>query len=891
MSRSRVDDFRALAASSIADASAAVERALVDDGSDPDLLYLLAELRARSGRALEALDLIERAEREFRRRGNGWDAERCEIGRITVLDDLGRHEDALLAATRQVERLADVEGEPDLGDLAVRARSNRGLCLETAGRYVEALDEYDVAIIEATRLDDLLLIARLKNNRSNVFDLLGRSQAALDDLRAASNVIADHGDRKDQVKIAANIGAVLCRRGEFDQGLEWFDRAERLVEAGTEDECGIWVETGDALVALGAVEEAALRFEAALDVLSAAPMSWLEGRAWMGLGSTAVMLGDDEAARRAFRSAHDSFQASDNHPWRVWALLELVRLESRAPVSRSLAVEQARRALALTDPGQWPLQAALALMCLADLCDADEVERHLRDALRISSRLALPPLTQRIEQRLGAHLLARARPSDAAVHVHAAVSAAETMRGRLHNFTLLRTLPVETAQAYDDLVELHLQRGLVAEAFAATDAARSRSLRDMGLDLRSDRHRDQRVAGLEAELHGVYDRLMGLDEPLTTELRRQLDDRARVLEAELDRAEFDIAPTASSGGAHAEPTAQGAEGIEVVYRMRAEEVGLFVHYDGAVEWFPSIASQRVVADELARLHADGRRARALVAAGVALPGALLDASAARLDRLGDMLLGPAAELLGQAGSRADDAPLLTVVPSGPLHGLPFHALGLNGRSVIDLATVVIAPSLSIRQQCQARQPSDGADLLVGVADAGVPGVIEEIGRLRAVLPRAQVLVDADATLQAVSDHSHGARLVHLATHGMFRSAAPLRSAVRLSDGWLTARRVSGLNLSGALVVLSACDTGRTFAAHGDELLGLQYGFIAAGARTIVMSLWPADDEITVGLMTTFHRAIADGRQHAAAMREAQLEIRSRNPHVWWWAPFVVCGAP
>jgi tetratricopeptide (TPR) repeat protein len=891
MGESRLDDFRTLAATSIAAASAAVERALVDDGLDPDLLYLLAELRARSGRSLEALDLIERAEREFQHRGNAWDAERCEIGRITVLDDLGRHEDALAAATRQVERLAGLAGAPELGDLAIRARSNRGLCLETAGRYTEALDEYDEAIVEATRLDDVLLIARLKSNRSNVLDLLGRSQLALDDLRAASTVLTDHGDRKDQVKIAANIGAVLCRRGEFDQGLEWFDRAERLVEPGTEDECGIWVETGDALLALGAAEEAARRFEDALEVMSSAPMSWLEGRAWMGLGSTAVLLGDGEAARRALRAAHDSFEASDNHPWRVWALLELVRLESRAPVSRSLAVEQARRAFAMTDPGQWPLQAALALVSLADLCDDDEVECHLRDALRISSRLALPPLTHRIEQRLGAHLLARDRADDAAVHVLKAVSAAETMRGRLHNFTLLRTLPMETAQAYDDLVELHLRRGRVAEAFAATDAARSRSLRDMGLDLRSDRHLDPRVAGLEGELHGVYDRLMGLHEPLTAELRGQLDDRARTLEAELDRAEFDIGPTLSRVATHAEPSARSAGGVEVVYRMRAEEIGLFVHHDGDVKWFPNIASQRVVADELTRLHADGRRARAITAAGLPLPDALVEASAARLDRLGDMLLGPAAGLLGGTESHGDDVPPLTVVPAGPLNGIPFHALGLNGRSVIDLATVVTAPSLSIHQQCLATEPSHGADLLVGVSEGGVPGVIEEIGRLRTVLPDAHVLADADATLQAVSDRSQGAGLLHLATHGMFRSAAPLRSGLRLSDGWLTARRVSGFDLSGALVVLSACDTAKTSPAHGDEFLGLQYGFIAAGARTVVQSLWPADDEITVELMTMFHLAIADGRQPATALRAAQLEIRSRRPHVWWWGPFVACGAP
>jgi CHAT domain-containing protein len=114
--------------------------------------------------------------------------------------------------------------------------------------------------------------------------------------------------------------------------------------------------------------------------------------------------------------------------------------------------------------------------------------------------------------------------------------------------------------------------------------------------------------------------------------------------------------------------------------------------------------------------------------------------------------------------------------------------------------------------------------------------------------------------------------------------------VRLADGWLTAERAAALPLEGALVVLSACDTGRSVVAAGDEVLGLQRGFFAAGASSVVMSLWPARDDATVGLMARFHSARQAGRRPAAALREAQLAVRAHHPHPWWWAAFVISGA-
>lgn len=153
-----------------------------------------------------------------------------------------------------------------------------------------------------------------------------------------------------------------------------------------------------------------------------------------------------------------------------------------------------------------------------------------------------------------------------------------------------------------------------------------------------------------------------------------------------------------------------------------------------------------------------------------------------------------------------------------------------------------------------------------------------------------VLVDGAATIEAVSAAAGTARCLHLATHGLFRVGSPLQSGVRLADGWLTAERAARLDLHGALVVLSACDTGRSLVLAGDELIGLQRGFLLAGASAVVMSLWPARDDVSVVLMSQFHRHLATGLSPSASLRAAQLAARQAYPHPWWWAPHLVTGA-
>jgi CHAT domain-containing protein/Tfp pilus assembly protein PilF len=197
------------------------------------------------------------------------------------------------------------------------------------------------------------------------------------------------------------------------------------------------------------------------------------------------------------------------------------------------------------------------------------------------------------------------------------------------------------------------------------------------------------------------------------------------------------------------------------------------------------------------------------------------------------------------------------------------------------------------------------------------------------------LTGAAASESAFKAEAAGRRVLHLATHGFFlggRCASGLDSpAASMSaggsakiarenplllsglilaganrrndagqdqeDGVLTAEEVAALNLSDVeWAVLSGCDTGAGEVRAGEGVFGLRRAFQVAGARTVIMSLWPVEDQTTRQWMTTLYEGrLMKKLGTAEAVREANLAVlRQRRAkrlglHPFYWAAFVAAG--
>jgi CHAT domain-containing protein len=115
------------------------------------------------------------------------------------------------------------------------------------------------------------------------------------------------------------------------------------------------------------------------------------------------------------------------------------------------------------------------------------------------------------------------------------------------------------------------------------------------------------------------------------------------------------------------------------------------------------------------------------------------------------------------------------------------------------------------------------------------------------------------------------------------------SSFKLADGYLTALDLFSMVCETNLVALSGCKSGVGKVTGSDDLLGLMRGFLYAGARSLMVSLWNVSDESTTLLMKEFYNAWGSGATRVNALQTAMTNVRRVYPNPFYWAPFILVG--
>jgi CHAT domain-containing protein len=260
-----------------------------------------------------------------------------------------------------------------------------------------------------------------------------------------------------------------------------------------------------------------------------------------------------------------------------------------------------------------------------------------------------------------------------------------------------------------------------------------------------------------------------------------------------------------------------------------------------------------------------------------------------------LLIEPIADLLPEN----PEQPVI-FIPQGELFLVPFPALqSPDGKFLVERHTLQVAPSIQTlglkeSSQISATEPA----LIVGNPSPmpesfqPLPGAETEAKNIAEIL-QTPLLSGREATETTVTQQMADAKLIHLATHGLFDDQQGLQSSLALAStpeesGFLTAEEILDLKLDADLVVLSACNTGRG-KITGDGVIGLSRSFLLAGASSTLVSLWYIPDESTADLMAQFYRNLQDNPNKAQSLRQAMITLMKQDPHPRNWAGFILVG--
>jgi CHAT domain-containing protein len=694
----------------------------------------------------------------------------------------------------------------------------------------------------------------------------GRPREAFAAGERGAHLARERGDAGHEASCEQVMGDALRLEGRFAAAAEHYENALRLSrDAGDANgELGAMLNLGRQSLELENAEAARPPLERALVLADSLGDTYSKGRALGNLAIAASLAGDSTRARALALEAVSIGTALGDSAMvhaSVVTLGDLLR--DRRDYAAALPwFVRARGSTPASDVEQTIADELNLGATLSELGRLDEAEAHLELALQLATQAGASEEVWKAMLDLGDVAERRREFPRALSWDRGAVSLIDTLRTRQGEERASIVLLSRRLFAYEALIHLlgklapqYPDSNYDAEAFSWAERTRARALLDL---LAAQGHPSAPLAPANLE-----------------SARAALPNRRTAL------LEYSLGDSSSS---------------------------LWVVTPGA--WkrlsLPPRAALTVRAEAMRRALADPEAAesRAARAASRALYHQLIE---------------PALPWLGNIDE-------LVIAADGALARVPFEALltadikegasAAKGAYLVEHFAISYTPSaaaMSMRGASSSAallalgNPAFGALPPPGMKRAldPLPGTAAELAAIRGAAGKRPLTVlearNATAARLIALPELEKAMVIHLATHGIADDAAPERCGLWFAAAsdttppeFLGVRDILALKLDAALVTLSACETGLGRLERGEGVMGLSRAFLAAGARSTIVSLWSVNDRSSAELMKRFYAPLLSGhatrtRALADAKRALIASAATRSP--FHWAPFVLIGSP
>ena len=703
------------------------------------------------------------------------------------------------------------------------------------------------------------------------------------------NVALERAIRNDLTVTAAEIETGLSNlylfKGHYDLALEFLERSRQKYDelAMPLQSAGCDLEIADIYLELNLLPEALQRYDRCISEFTVLGGQAELAKSYLGRARTLQRLGHSEKLRENLDAAQELFENEENS-----VAVGSVRLARAQEMLHSGFLEPADKevsaALRIFKEGA---SIRLSLFARWLRCEIYFASGRIKDLEAELSDILEEATDSREIQYLCLVLLGRITGEQE--YFISAVELVERSRIELAAPELRTSFFAEKLTPYNELVKICLSRKEYKEALQWHERSRSRSMVDVA-EIDHGKDVDERTRRIREELNWFQRRHTATGSANESERSTTIELRKNIERLEREYAEI-------LRRNHAKNRSGILSGIDLNIDEFRERLGdatavEFITLDGKISVFViskhDFSAVRDYLDE-GELNAAIDQYLFQVNTGRFF-GRLspsdqisaLERLKIRSKKLFEMIFKPIEHLIGSER--------IVVLASGKMHTLPFHSLFDGQKYLCERAVVSYSPSLSLLNEKLGTLPCDRKTALIaGVADSVIPLANVEIAEVSRYFERAVCLSGSEATISSIRDSLPGNRVFHLSCHGQFRPDNPSFSSLGLFNEKMTANDVRTLPLERCIVVLSSCEGAINEVVRGEELIGLTGAFFAAGASTLIHSLWRINDEAALELMVEFYKGFAAGSDPAKALNRAQLRMIERGEDPYLWAPFIVTG--
>jgi len=445
--------------------------------------------------------------------------------------------------------------------------------------------------------------------------------------------------------------------------------------------------------------------------------------------------------------------------------------------------------------------------------------------------------------------------------------------------SLFATGPVDAVRKLTVAIQFHEQQGR-RMYLPALHLQRGRALRLAGDSVRAESDFRQGIDELEnsrktldtAARLGIFDAAEELFEEATREALRRRDAVTAFQFVERARARVLLDSIPRQSGARLDRSV-----VLVEFFALSERLLAFVMHR----------------DEIAAIDL-GVTPSAVAEQSRCLAMALSKGDRAAAERLSAFLYQHLVEPLA---SRIDPSARLVFVPDQYTAVIPFAALhDEHGRFLIEDHAVGTAPSAAVflrLEEAPAYAAPKGV-LIVAAPTAGGQEPLEaaqsEARAIARLYPQAEVLTGGENVIAPFLRRAPAADAIHYAGHAISGEDDGSKAALLMTGEALDRQRIESLALRHtSVVVLAACSTGRGDVRWTEGPLSVARSFIAAGAPSVIATLWPINDREAAGFFPRLHQHLSRGVPPAEALRATQMEFLHRPDTTPIWASVELVG--